>query len=658
MGRAHRGAFGSLGCLRKTCRAPRKALPLLLLPFLSALVATQTTAQGLLADDPNFLRELPMASPHRAFLPPNADLSPFMPPAGHQGQQGSCVGWAVAYGLRSYYLRGNPNWRDTEAWRASPSFIFNMYQRRQSRPNCQAGMPVSVALAQLKAAGTVSMADFPYSEDDCVSAPRVEVASRASSWAIGGFHRINIERLDDIKGQIATGHPVVFGMGVTNRFLYLRGGATYQTNGTDPASFGHAMLIVGYDDARGAVKVLNSWGQAWGENGFGWIAYDTLRLRGRGWEAFAVTDPAPARPRVRRDQTVTISEAGQHVTPSPVTPEPSSRVSPSDAVRAREQAELRGRHDAEERRRREAAAVDARLRREAELRAEADARRQRESEARASAEARALSEAELRAEADARRQREIEARAAAEARMRREAELRAETEARRQREAEGRTRLEARMEQIQCGTVSISAPRGRLSLVGFVSTREDRDPLIALVREIGGQAEIAVRPWPQCEALQTLGAHLGRSNGLQLTVRGASHEGVVRLARGRSLVLDIRTPDYPSYLYVAYVQADGSAVTLLQPTGPLSARLGAAERLTLGAPPHQDRYTISGPPFGPEMVVAIASASPLFSERLPQDQTEREFLSVVRRALLHRPDPRQPARITSAAVVLIETSEE
>lgn len=36
------------------------------------------------------------------------------------------------------------------------------------------------------------------------------------------------------------------------------------------------MLIVGYDDARGAWLVRNSWGPHWGDQGHLWIAYDVM----------------------------------------------------------------------------------------------------------------------------------------------------------------------------------------------------------------------------------------------------------------------------------------------------------------------------------------------------------------------------------------------
>ncbi len=96
---------------------------------------------------------------------------------------------------------------------------------------------------------------------------------------------------------------------------------------------------------------------------------------------------------------------------------------------------------------------------------------------------------------------------------------------------------------------------------------------------------------------------------------------------------------------------------LLQPDGPFAARHAPGTRLVLGAPPHGDKYSIAGPPFGHEMVIAVASASPLFTEPLAEPQTEREFLTAYRRSLIHRPDPTRPPRRAAAAVLLLETSE-
>ncbi len=38
------------------------------------------------------------------------------------------------------------------------------------------------------------------------------------------------------------------------------------------------MVLVGWDDDRGAWLMKNSWGEDWGENGYCWIAYGSNRI--------------------------------------------------------------------------------------------------------------------------------------------------------------------------------------------------------------------------------------------------------------------------------------------------------------------------------------------------------------------------------------------
>ena len=548
-------------------------------------------AQGLLPDDPSVIATIPLAQAHRSFLPPNADLSVFMPPPGDQGAQGSCAAWAVAYGLRSYYLRASPGWTSGASWRGSPAFLYNRYQRRRPTPDCQSGMTLSAALAELRAVGAVSLAEFPYDPADCLTPAPPALEARAAQWGVRGFQRVDLQRPDDVKGQILAGHPVVFGMGVSQRFQHLRGAVVYNALPNEPVQYGHAMVIVGYDDARDAFRVLNSWGPQWADGGFGWIGYDTIRTRGRAYEAFTLTDQVPLRPVVRPLHRI------EATLPSPP---PSANVE----ARERQEAETHRREEVER------------------LRLEADDR--------------------ARAEAEARNRRQQ-----AEA-LRRLDEVRAQ--------AAARSRLESAVGALQCASVRLRDSGGRTILSGHVGSAEDRSRLLELLRASGGEGDVAIRPWPQCEALQTLSAQLA-IGGMQVAARGRMSSEPVRFRAGEPLILEVTTPDFPSYLYVAYLSADGSALHLLQPDSPLAARHAPGTRLVLGAPPHGDRYSIAGPPFGHEMVIAVASASPLFVERLTELQTEREFLTAYRRSLIHRPDPTRTPRRVAAAVLLLETSE-
>ena len=55
-------------------------------------------------------------------------------------------------------------------------------------------------------------------------------------------------------------------------------------------SINHSILLVGWDDSKGAWKIKNSWGTGWGYGGYGWIKYGTNNVG--TWASWAVA-PKP-----------------------------------------------------------------------------------------------------------------------------------------------------------------------------------------------------------------------------------------------------------------------------------------------------------------------------------------------------------------------------
>ena len=80
--------------------------------------------------------------------------------------------------------------------------------------------------------------------------------------------------LDFMRQTLAEGHPIVFGLKLTQRFFNPRQGYCAKPDPNDPqsASHGlHAMLIVGYNDRQSIFIVRNSWGTSWGDRGYGYL---------------------------------------------------------------------------------------------------------------------------------------------------------------------------------------------------------------------------------------------------------------------------------------------------------------------------------------------------------------------------------------------------
>jgi hypothetical protein len=245
--------------------------------------------KGLVFSSETEYKSFPTVQRYRSYLPESVDLSYRFPSVGHQGSQGSCVGWAVAYGARSYYEYAPNGTRLDSRSAFSPSFIYN--QIKNSDKNCAIGTSIVDALNLVRDQGVPKISDFPYIETNCTNQPTADVKNRASQFRIKGWKTIT--DIESVKGELYRGNPVVVGMAVSSSFDNLRGKNIYTDERSESAG-GHAMVITGYDDKRRAFKLFNSWGTSWGENGFGWVSYRAMTQRGREFFTMMVAStPVP-----------------------------------------------------------------------------------------------------------------------------------------------------------------------------------------------------------------------------------------------------------------------------------------------------------------------------------------------------------------------------
>jgi len=245
-------------------------------PLQRSLAVRRTFGHGLKFKPQELYRSFQVEAPYRAFLPPEADLSAWFPPPRDQGDQASCVAWSVGYAMRGYYANralGRTGAQSSVA--LSPSFVFN--QIIDESDGCDSGSMIADALTLLQNKGIVPLSRFPYRDSECRRQPAPQVVQEAAQFRISGWRTVALSRLTDIKGQLAKGDPVVIGMQVNDAFTEVTGDTVFNDRHTD--GDGHAMVVVGYSDQRNAFKVMNSWGKAWGAGGFGWISYDSFRVR-------------------------------------------------------------------------------------------------------------------------------------------------------------------------------------------------------------------------------------------------------------------------------------------------------------------------------------------------------------------------------------------
>ena len=245
------------------------------------------------APEPPIARSIPQLPRYRAFLPERADLSRQFPAVRSQGSQGSCTAWAATYAMRSalYNRRSHAGGGDIVAF--SPAFVFNQLPKA----NECSGLSMYAALQFLREQGTVRLEDFPYDASNCIRQPSAALKALAVTYRIADFQRVDPHVVDDLRGQIAGGNPVMFAMRVDDAFSDLKASDIYRTTDLPRDAGQHAMVLVGYDDARQAFRVYNSWGSHWADKGMGWLAYTSVSSLAEA--EYVVTDvhapqPSPA----------------------------------------------------------------------------------------------------------------------------------------------------------------------------------------------------------------------------------------------------------------------------------------------------------------------------------------------------------------------------
>jgi C1A family cysteine protease len=98
---------------------------------------------------------------------------------------------------------------------------------------------------------------------------------------LDGRGKAGDEALETATSFLAAGFPFVLGFSVCTS-LSREADIPFPTI-YDRVRGGHAVVVVGYDDnhrcrsLKGALLIRNSWGPAWGDEGYGWLPYDYVR---------------------------------------------------------------------------------------------------------------------------------------------------------------------------------------------------------------------------------------------------------------------------------------------------------------------------------------------------------------------------------------------
>eukprot|EP00438_Fugacium_kawagutii_P000572 Skav211986 [mRNA] locus=scaffold2069:51911:52765:+ [translate_table: standard] len=120
---------------------------------------------------------------------------------------------------------------------------------------------------------------WPYDLQKINEKPSDECFKEATNYRVLDSRRVPVD-IDMMRRCLAEGHPIVFGLMLTEKFFRPGPGGYVQTPSKDEkrsAEHGlHAMLIVGYNDRQQVFIVRNSWGPNWGDSGYCYVPYDYM----------------------------------------------------------------------------------------------------------------------------------------------------------------------------------------------------------------------------------------------------------------------------------------------------------------------------------------------------------------------------------------------
>ncbi len=219
----------------------------------------------------------------------SVDLRKWCSPVENQGSIGSCTAHA-GVGIVEYYEKRAFD----KHLEASRLFLYKTTRNLMQVTGDEGGW-LRCTMGALLLCGVPSEKYWPYNVDDYDVEPDAFVYSVANNYQALKYFSHDPqgakvpfpEVLVSVKQYLEAGIPSMFGFWGFPSFdkSDTKGGIPYPGDG-ESAEWGHAIVAVGYDDAKkikntnnskittGALLIRNSWGKEWGDKGYGWMPYD------------------------------------------------------------------------------------------------------------------------------------------------------------------------------------------------------------------------------------------------------------------------------------------------------------------------------------------------------------------------------------------------
>jgi C1A family cysteine protease len=223
-------------------------------------------------------------------IPTHVDLRNYASPIDDQGQLGSCTGNAIAGAIDLIDKKNN------KSLRVSRLFIYYQERLLEGDINQDNGAYIRDGIKACYTYGAPLETLAPYNINQFAVKPSNAAYADALNRKVTGYQKC--ANFSAVKNALAIGNPVVVGFDVYSSFESYSVAATgimpYPNTRREQLLGGHAVCLVGYDDARSWFIARNSWGTSWGDKGYFYMPYQVIQntsMSSDFWVISAVHNP-------------------------------------------------------------------------------------------------------------------------------------------------------------------------------------------------------------------------------------------------------------------------------------------------------------------------------------------------------------------------------
>lgn len=213
-------------------------------------------------------------------LPVRVDLRAKCSSVENQDTLGSCTAQALAGALEFLQLKALPDGTSRRFRDLSRLFIYFNERAAMGTVKEDSGAMLRVGIKTLARMGVCREDLWPYEIGRFARKPPARCYEEALLHTVTSYQRL--ESLTEMKACLSQGLPFVFGFSVYEHVMsqaVARTGVIRMPKPNERLQGGHAVLAVGFDDVKESLIFRNSWGSAWGREGYGELPYGYLTRR-------------------------------------------------------------------------------------------------------------------------------------------------------------------------------------------------------------------------------------------------------------------------------------------------------------------------------------------------------------------------------------------